>query len=153
HLVATLTDVIVYPVGGHFVPHRDTPGSPDLLGTLVVGLPIEHTGGGLEIDDSPEPRLLDWGGPIDPMVVRWVALFGDIDHAIHPVTSGTRVTLVYSLTYTDRFRNDPDWHARIRALDAAAKKLELPVGGPLMIACTRHVIGIDGEQPQRIDVL
>ncbi len=153
HLVATLTDVIVYPVGGHFVPHRDTPLSRDLVGTLVVGLPIEHTGGALEIDDGSESRLVDWSGAPDPHVVRWVALFGDADHAVHPVTSGTRVTLVYALTASGTFRNDATWHARVRALDAAAKRLELPPGGPLMIACTRHVIGIDGEQPLDVSVL
>jgi len=147
HLVATLTDVIVYPIGGHFTPHRDTPLSPDLIGTLVVGLPIEHAGGGFEVDDGDEPRVVEWGGPVDPTLVRWVALFGDVDHAVHPVISGTRVTLVYALALSDRFRDDPAWYARVRALDAAARRLELPPGGPLMIACSRHVIGIDGEQP------
>jgi len=152
-LIATLTDVLVYPVGGHFAPHRDTPLSSDLVGTLIVGLPIEHTGGGFEIDDGDEPRILEWGGPVDPTLVRWVALYGDVDHAVHPVTHGSRVTLVYALTLTDRFRDDPAWQARVRALDAAARLLELPPGGPLMIACSRHVIGIDGEQPLGLDAL
>src|SRR5580704_7976792 len=41
HLAATLTDVLIYPVGGHFAKHKDTPQSADLIGTLIVGLPIE----------------------------------------------------------------------------------------------------------------
>jgi hypothetical protein len=42
HLDAALEDVIVYPVGGQFARHKDTPKPADLVGTLVVGLPIAH---------------------------------------------------------------------------------------------------------------
>src|SRR5450432_2004047 len=37
HLDAALTDVLVYPAGGHFASHKDTPRDADLVGTLVVG--------------------------------------------------------------------------------------------------------------------
>src|SRR6185312_2007173 len=39
HLEARLTDVTVYPPGGHFAAHKDTPTSSALVGTLVVCLP------------------------------------------------------------------------------------------------------------------
>jgi hypothetical protein len=152
-LVATLIDVLVYPPGGHFVRHKDTPQTPDLLGTLIVGLPIEHVGGAFHIDDGIEPRVVDWSGPVDRSVVPWVALFTDVDHEIKPVESGARVTLVYALTRTEEPRVDPTWHQRIAALSASAQQLRLPEAGPLMIACTRHVIGSDAPQLQSIAAL
>jgi hypothetical protein len=45
------------------------------------------------------------------------------------------------------------WDARISALRASASRLRLPGPGPVMIACTRHVIAMDGEQPQGIETL
>ncbi|MCY1058875.1 hypothetical protein [Nannocystis sp. SCPEA4] len=51
-LVATLTDVQIYPPGGHFAGHRDTPRDGDMLGTLVVLLPLPHTGGALTIREG-----------------------------------------------------------------------------------------------------
>jgi hypothetical protein len=153
HLVATLTDVLVYPAGGHFARHKDTPRSPDLVGTLIVGLPIAHTGGAFHIDDGAKPHVVDWSGRVDPTLLRWVAVFSDVDHEIKPVGSGARVTLVYTLTLSDRVREDPAWAARVAALRASASRLQLPGFGPLMIACTRHVIAPDGEQPQGIETL
>lgn len=153
HLEATLTDVLVYPPGGHFALHKDTPSSPELVGTLVVGLPIPHTGGAFRIEDGPEVRVVDWSGPVDPELLRWVALFTDADHTIEPVTTGARVTLVYALSQSGRARADASWQRRVASLRAAALRLELPGTGPLMIACTRHVIAPDGEQPQGIQTL
>src|SRR5262245_50747618 len=40
HLDAKLTDVLAYPKGGHFARHKDTPRDEDLIGTLVVCLPV-----------------------------------------------------------------------------------------------------------------
>ena len=117
---------------------------------MIVGLPIEHHGGGFEIGDV---GVVDWSGPVDPHVLQWVAIFSDVDHAIMPVTAGYRVTLVYSLLLTDRPRADRVRDERTVALRAAASQLQLPADGPLMIACTRHVIAIDGEQPQPIETL
>ncbi|MDC0668120.1 hypothetical protein [Nannocystis radixulma] len=51
-LVATLTDVQIYPPGGHFAGHRDTPRDGDMLGTLVVLLPLPHAGGALTIREG-----------------------------------------------------------------------------------------------------
>ena len=61
-LAATLTDVVVYPVGGHFALHKDTPRSSDLIGTLVVALLIAHDGGAFHIGGD----VVDWSGPCAP---------------------------------------------------------------------------------------
>jgi hypothetical protein len=146
-LAAELTDVIVYPVGGHFARHKDTPRSADLLGTLVVGLPIEHEGGAFHIGRD----TIDWSGPCDPRELRWVALFSDADHAVMPVTSGARVTLVYALTRTEVARTDPAWRRRMDDVKRALSDLELDE--PLLVACAREIIGIDGPQPLPIEAL
>ena len=49
----TLLKMNVYPEGGHFASHRDTPPTPPdgriHLGSLVVVLPAAHVGGGLTV--------------------------------------------------------------------------------------------------------
>lgn len=149
HLTATLTDVLVYPVGGHFAWHKDTPTSADLIGTLVVGLPIPHRGGAFQIEDT----RVDWSGPAFANELRWVAMFSDVDHANEPVEDGARVTLVYSLAVSERTREDRDRDRRVAALTERLRHLQLPEQGPLMIACTRHVIALDGPQPQAVTTL
>lgn len=141
HLTARLTDLVVYPVGGHFAAHKDTPHAPDLVGTLVVGLPIAHEGGALRVGGE----TVDWSGPVAPGELRWVALFSDADHAVAPVTAGARVTLVYALHQTEREREGSG--ARMEEVARALTDLELPTSGPLVIPCAREVIGVDGPQP------
>ncbi|HEU0036166.1 MAG TPA: hypothetical protein VFQ53_36385 [Kofleriaceae bacterium] len=140
HLQAQLTDVLVYPVDGKFGRHKDTPRTPELVGTLIVGLPIAHTGGAFEIDDGRGAQVFDWSGTSDPTTLPWVALFSDVDHEIKPVTSGARVTLVYALFQTDRPRPDPTWDARRAQLRQAFSLLANQHAWPVMIACTRQVI-------------
>jgi hypothetical protein len=153
-LAATLTDVLVYPPYGHFARHKDTPRSPDLVGTLIVGLPVAHEGGAFRIEDDPEPRVVDWSGPVEePTVLRWIAMFTDVGHAVEPVTAGARVTLVYALTRAEPAGPDQTGFERLGGLRRAARDLELPSDGPLMIACTRQVIAPDGPQPQGIETL
>jgi hypothetical protein len=142
HLSASLTDVLVYNPGGKFVRHRDTPYTRDLVGTLVVGLPIAHAGGAFVVDDGAGRKSYDWGTPIDDRTVRWVALFSDVDHEVTEVTSGTRVTLVYALDSTYVPREDPRLLAKLAAVRAAIDRLDLE-GEPLMVACARHVITSD----------
>ncbi|MFT3698492.1 MAG: 2OG-Fe(II) oxygenase [Kofleriaceae bacterium] len=151
-LAATLTDVIVYPQGGKFDRHKDTPKTDDLVGTLVVEVPTTHAGGGLEIDDGNEPRMIDWSGDANPAKARWVALFSDVDHEIKPVEQGTRVTLVYSLTRTDKPRVDPGAKARKAALMKAVGQLSATKQWPVMIACSRQVVTEELAFP-KIDAL
>jgi hypothetical protein len=153
HLRAVLTDVLVYGEGGKFARHRDTPMLPELLGTLVVVLPIEHTGGAFLVDDGCRaPGVLDWGDP-EPGLVRWVALYGDVEHEVEEVWSGARVSLTYALHVTDRPREDPGWPERRAQLAAAFAPLAASQAWPAMIACSRHVI-IDPElQARGLDAL
>lgn len=153
HLAAELTDVLAYPAGGHFARHKDTPRRADLVGTLIVGLPIVHHGGAFEIVDAGKPHTIDWSGAQDATTLRWVALFSDADHEVKAVKSGTRVTLVYGLYRTSRLRPDSARTAQLAKLEQVARAIKLPKKRPLMIACTRHVITSDAAQPQGLDVL
>jgi len=139
HLSASLTDVLVYGPGGRFVRHRDTPYTRDLIGTLVVGLPIAHTGGAFVVDDGGGRASFDWGVPIDDRTVRWVALFSDVDHEVTEITSGARVTLVYALDSTYVPRQDARLRGKLATVRAAIDRLDLE-GEPIMVACARHVI-------------
>ena len=152
HLDARLTDVVVYKKGGKFERHKDTPRAQTLIGTLVVGLPIAHTGGEFHVDDGRGPKVFASNGKPGG-ALPWVALFSDVDHEIKPVKSGARVTLVYALHRTDRPRGDARWAKRQDSLRQACRGLAVP-SWPLMIACGRHAVAEpDAPQPQPIDTL
>ena len=153
-LSAQLTDVIIYKKGDKFTRHKDTPRSIDLIGTLIIGLPIEHTGGTFVVDDGRGAKEFDWSGKPAAGVVPWVALFSDVDHEIKPVTSGTRITLVYALHRTALPRVEAGAEQRQAVVRRAASALSQQAKWPVMIACGRQVIAEpDAKQPQSIDSL
>jgi len=141
---ATLLDVLVYPTGGKFLRHKDTPRDGRQLGTLIIEIPVAHDGGALELQDGDQHATIDWSGtPRDRGTLRWVAMFGDVDHTITEITSGTRVTLVYTLTLTDQPRTDPGFAARLDALSDAIITLsreDLPEDHTLYIPCARMIV-------------
>ena len=141
---ATLLDVLVYPTGGKFLRHKDTPRDARQLGTLIIEIPIAHDGGALVLQDGDQRATIDWSGkPRDRGALRWVALFGDVDHTITEITSGSRVTLVYTLTLTDQPRTDPGYAARLDAISDAIITLsreDLPEDRTLYIPCTRMIV-------------
>jgi hypothetical protein len=152
-LTAQLTDVITYKKGDKFSRHKDTPRVEELIGTLVVGLPIAHTGGAFVVDDGRAPQTFDWSKPT-ANTLSWVALFSDVDHEIEPVKSGARVTLVYALHRTDQPRSDANAKARQALVTKAATALARQAQWPVMIPCGRHVIAEpDAKQPLSIETL
>jgi hypothetical protein len=100
-LTAELYGLHVYSAGGHFVQHKDTPRGKDMLGTLVVCLPIGFSGGELELTHRGAIRTFDWGSrsrsPKAPIELRWAAFFGDVDHEVKEVRVGHRITLTWLL--------------------------------------------------------
>lgn len=83
--------------GGFFKSHVDTPGGADMFGSLVVCLPVQHTGGALRISHGGRTVLHDWG-PRSADTIQWAAFYSDCEHEVLPVESGARVTLTYSLS-------------------------------------------------------
>lgn len=131
---AELLDVLVYPTGGRFASHRDTPYTRDLVGTLIVELPCAHAGGAFVVDDGAQRHTFDWSTPSDEP--RWIALHADVDHEVEPVSSGARVTLVYAL-YKETY-GEPRVTSRFAAVQRAIAALGET--RPFLVACARHVI-------------
>jgi hypothetical protein len=57
---------------------------------LVLLLNSEYTGGELEISHNGQTEVVTGA-------YRWVAMYGDCLHKINPVTSGTRVSLIFDI--------------------------------------------------------
>ena len=89
-----------YEKGGFFQPHVDTPthGSKQ-LGTCILCLPVEHTGGELIIRHAGESHTFDFASQSKDCL-QWCAFFGDCIHEVKPVTSGTRLTVTFDLLKT-----------------------------------------------------
>jgi hypothetical protein len=85
--------LVIYQEGGHFDQHRDTVRGEGHIGTVVVILNSEYTGGELEITHGGRTEVVT--GPYN-----WAAMYGDCLHKINPVTSGTRVSLIYDIYTT-----------------------------------------------------
>jgi len=121
-----LNKLNVYPPGGMFKMHVDTP-RPGMVGTLVVELPYFYEGGELIIqtpasrclpddDESPTYKKGSWklGGQTVERIhcvnrhsqayeklMQFVAFYGHCPHAVKPVRSGHRVTLSFYIMGAD----------------------------------------------------
>ncbi|KAJ6515622.1 hypothetical protein C8R45DRAFT_213896 [Mycena sanguinolenta] len=106
-LRAELYKLNVYGPGSFFKAHRDTPRSQDMIGSLVVIFPTEHTGGELTLEDSDgiswtfdaANKLAQSKSRSTPSVA-YIAFYSDAMHAVQPVLTGYRVTLTNNLFLT-----------------------------------------------------
>jgi len=110
-IVARPDKLNVYGVGDFFKGHVDTPRSNQMLGTLLIYLPVAHEGGQLvvhapypsdgasEDESGTSQSSLDAGiGQQDSYttawgaedVLSWVAFFSDCLHEVLPVERGNR---------------------------------------------------------------
>jgi len=105
-----LNKINIYGPGGFFSTHVDTPTSADMVGTVVVALPVAFTGGDLTVKHlgsthvhsmSITPSDLCDAGPGTAdgprRIVSWAGLFGDCAHEVTPVESGHRITLAFDV--------------------------------------------------------
>ncbi|MCJ1368758.1 hypothetical protein MMC16_007904 [Acarospora aff. strigata] len=101
-VLAQLDKVNLYTVGGFFKPHKDTPRSSAMFGSLVLCLPSPFEGGQLVIRHKSGQKVYDWGAAEqDSQKVQWAAFYSDCTHEILPVTEGVRVTVTYNLYVDD----------------------------------------------------
>lgn len=93
----------VYDRDSFFKPHKDTPRSDKMFGSLVVIFPTPHEGGALVLREDGREWTFDYAAELaassDSPNIAYVAFFGDIEHEVRPVTSGHRVTLTYNLYF------------------------------------------------------
>ncbi|KAL6043448.1 Fe2OG dioxygenase domain-containing protein [Balamuthia mandrillaris] len=129
---AELYKLNIYPTGGHFKAHVDTPRGDGMFGSLVVCLPTAFQGGELVVRHAQSEALFhlsmtsndekhrgtegeeqkggggggkDLGGP--RCQVKWAAFYSDCEHEILPVTEGHRITLTYNL-YSEHTSPQPE---------------------------------------------
>lgn len=142
-LRAELYALNLYDSGGHFAPHKDTPRGDDMLGSLVIGLASLYEGGDLVIVHRGATETYAWGRrhlETEPHA-GWAAFFGDVDHEVRSVSSGTRITLSYILRRGEGAALDVAApHAQTEALadalsEALADRAFFPHGGVLGFSC------------------
>jgi len=113
HILSTVTDglgctgmdvsakfykLLIYEEGGFFLPHRDTERTDGMFGTLTIVLPTAHCGGELVIRHTGREVSVDLSNP-ETSELTFVAFYADCEHAIKPVTQGSRVCLTYNLLH------------------------------------------------------
>ena len=98
---ASLHKLLLYEAGGFFVGHRDTEKLPGMFGTLVIVLPSLFAGGGLVVRHKDREVQLDLHRD-DPAEAGFAAFYADCMHEVLPVTTGSRLTLVYNLSRPGR---------------------------------------------------
>jgi 2OG-Fe(II) oxygenase superfamily len=88
--------LLVYEEGGFFLPHRDTEKTDGMFGTLTIVLPSVHCGGELVIRHAGREVTVDLSNP-ETSELTFAAFYADCEHAIKPITQGSRVCLTYNL--------------------------------------------------------
>jgi hypothetical protein len=83
-LTAKLHNMLVYEPGQFFAAHRDSEKTDDMIGTLVVILPSDSTGGAIEVEHDDE-RVTFRG---DGRKLTFIAFYADCHHQVRPVTAG-----------------------------------------------------------------
>lgn len=92
-LRAELHSMLIYAPGQFFVQHQDSEKDDAMIGSLVVTLPGQVSGGALEVTHLGERATYR----VPKKRISFVAFYGDCRHEIKPVKSGYRVVLTYNL--------------------------------------------------------
>ncbi len=97
---ANLYKLLIYEEGDFFLPHKDSEKEKGMFGTLIVGLPAQHTGGELLVSFDGKTKEIDFAEPTRQYKIPFAAFYADCEHEIKPIKSGHRVCLVYNLVQT-----------------------------------------------------
>lgn len=90
----------IYPVGGLFKKHVDTPiDTKRHFGSLVVSLNSYHRGGSLQINHDTLSTKIRFD--TNTLSRPWVAFYSDCVHEVEKVVEGYRMTLTFSLLAKD----------------------------------------------------
>jgi len=111
HILSTVTDglgctgmdvsaefykLLIYEQGGFFLPHRDTEKKDGMFGTLTIVLPSVHDGGELVVRHKGREVTVNLSNA-ETSELSFAAFYADCEHAIKPITKGSRVCLTYNL--------------------------------------------------------
>jgi hypothetical protein len=88
--------LLIYEEGGFFRPHRDTEKTDGIFGTLTIVLPSVHCGGELVMRHTGREVTVDLSNA-ETSELTFAAFYADCEHAIKPITQGSRLCLTYNL--------------------------------------------------------
>src|SRR5215468_12693018 len=92
-LTADLHSLLVYEPNQFFLAHQDSEKDDSMIGTLVVTLPSNYTGGELLVRHGEERKTYRGS----KTALSLVAFYADCRHEVLKVESGYRITLTYNL--------------------------------------------------------
>ncbi len=90
---AALHNMLVYGPGQFFLAHQDSEKTDDMIGTLVVILPSDFTGGAIVVEHHDERVSFRGSGG----QLAFIAFYADCHHQVRPIKDGYRVVLTYNL--------------------------------------------------------
>jgi hypothetical protein len=94
---ANLYKMLIYEKGDFFLAHKDSEKEKGMFGTLIIGLPVRHSGGELIVRFDGKEKVIRFDEPCSEGDLPFAAFYADCDHEVRPLISGYRVALVYNL--------------------------------------------------------
>jgi len=86
----------IYKKGGFFKSHTDTPTNPDMIGTLILFLPIDYSGGDLLVRHGGNEHRYEHVYTSNDKL-RAIFFYSDCVHEVLPVRLGDRVTITFNV--------------------------------------------------------
>jgi hypothetical protein len=102
-LEAVFDKLLLYEEGQFFKPHQDSEKGDEMVGTLVVVLPSEYSGGAVAVEHRGEKKVFR-RTESQGRELSLLAFYADCHHAVSPIKSGVRVALTYQLRLGRRSR-------------------------------------------------
>jgi hypothetical protein len=117
-IAAHLYKLLIYEKGDFFLPHKDSEKEKGMFGTLVIGLPSNHSGGELVVSFEGVEEVVSFVPGSDDYKITYAAFYADCDHEIKPVISGYRICLVYNLV-----QQKPGKKVQLTSIETHAERL------------------------------
>jgi predicted 2-oxoglutarate/Fe(II)-dependent dioxygenase YbiX len=138
-LTADLHSLLVYEPNQFFVVHQDSEKDDPMVGTLVVMLPSNYSGGELMVGHNEEWKAYRGS----KTALSLAAFYADCRHEVLRVTSGYRITLTYNLLlYGDTSRPEGDDRTVAELADLLREHFSTPV--------PRYYGGLASDPPNRL---
>jgi hypothetical protein len=138
-LTADLHSLLVYEPNQFFLAHQDSEKDDAMVGTLVVTLPSNYSGGDLMVGHNEEWKAYRGS----KTVLSLAAFYADCQHEVLRVQSGYRITLTYNLLlHGDTSRPDGE-EGRLAELGALLRE-------HFATPAPRYLYGEPAEVPNRL---
>ncbi|WP_216908320.1 2OG-Fe(II) oxygenase [Nocardia noduli] len=145
-LSAELHSMLVYEPGQFFRRHQDSEKSDGMIGTLVVTLPSDFTGGELVVEHRGE-KVSDRGSPGE---LGFLAFYADCHHEVLPVTEGFRISLTYNLIASGRAAASDDLVTAPATITTLAGHLREHFSTPIPVPTWLRDGGPASRPPKRL---